>query len=73
LALIRSRYLTGLQGISTTDGGPQNAMLFCVLYLCRNAFQHLNMGYAAALARVLFFIIMGLTAFIFRRIGRLVY
>jgi ABC-type sugar transport system permease subunit len=31
------------------------------------------MGYAAALAWVLFFIIMGLTAFIFRGIGRLVY
>jgi len=30
------------------------------------------MGYAAALARVLFFVIMGLTAFIFWGIGRLV-
>jgi multiple sugar transport system permease protein len=60
-------------GYLITDGGPQNATLFYVLYLYRNAFQYLSMGYAAALAWVLFFIIMGLTAFIFRGIGRLVY
>jgi multiple sugar transport system permease protein len=56
-----------------TNGGPQNATLFYVLYLWRNAFQYLKMGYAAALAWVLFFIIMGLTAFIFRGIGSRVY
>jgi multiple sugar transport system permease protein len=58
-------------GYLITDGGPQNATLFYVLYLWRNAFQFFDMGYAAALAWVLFFI-MGLTAFIFRGIGRLV-
>jgi multiple sugar transport system permease protein len=56
-----------------TSGGPQNATLFYVLYLWRNAFQYLKMGYAAALAWVLFFIIMGLTALIFRGIGSRVY
>lgn len=60
-------------GYLITNGGPQNATLFYVLYLYRNAFQYLRMGYAAALAWVLFFIIMGLTAFVFRGIGRLVY
>lgn len=60
-------------GYLITNGGPQNATLFYVLYLWRNAFQYFHMGYAAALAWVLFFIIMGLTAFIFRGIGRLVY
>jgi len=60
-------------GYLITDGGPQNATLFYVLYLWRNAFQFFDMGYAAALAWVLFFIIMGLTAFIFRGIGGLVY
>jgi multiple sugar transport system permease protein len=60
-------------GYLITDGGPQNATLFYVLYLWRNAFQYFHMGYAAALAWVLFFIIMGLTAFIFRGIGGLVY
>ncbi|MBN1815510.1 MAG: sugar ABC transporter permease [Anaerolineae bacterium] len=60
-------------GYLITNGGPQNATLFYVLYLWRNAFMYLKMGYAAALAWVLFFIIMGLTAFVFRGIGRLVY
>jgi multiple sugar transport system permease protein len=53
-------------GYLITDGGPQNATLFYVLYLYRNGFQFLNMGYAAALAWVLFFIIMTLTLIVFR-------
>lgn len=60
-------------GYLITNGGPQNATLFYVLYLYRNAFQYLKMGYAAALAWVLAFIIMGLTAFVFRGIGSRVY
>jgi multiple sugar transport system permease protein len=60
-------------GYLITDGGPQNATLFYVLYLWRNAFEYLEMGYAAALAWVLFFVIMGLTVFIFRGIGSRVY
>lgn len=60
-------------GYLITNGGPQNATLFYVLYLYRNAFQYLEMGYAATLAWVLFFIIIGLTAFIFRGIGSRVY
>jgi multiple sugar transport system permease protein len=56
-----------------TNGGPQNATLFYVLFLWRNAFQYLEMGYAAALAWVLFFIIMGLTVLVFRGIGSRVY
>ncbi|MBX2999609.1 MAG: sugar ABC transporter permease [Caldilineaceae bacterium] len=53
-------------GFLLTDGGPQNATLFYVLYLYRNGFQYLNMGYAAALAWVLFFIIMLLTLVVFK-------
>lgn len=60
-------------GYLITSGGPQNATLFYVLYLYRNAFQYLRMGYAAALAWVLAFIIMGLTVFVFRGLGRRVY
>lgn len=60
-------------GYLITDGGPQNATLFYVLYLWRNAFEYLEMGYAAALAWVLFLIIMGLTAVVFRGIGSRVY
>jgi multiple sugar transport system permease protein len=60
-------------GFLITDGGPQNATLFYVLYLYRNAFEYLEMGYAAALAWVLFFIIMGLTLLIFKYVGGLVH
>jgi multiple sugar transport system permease protein len=60
-------------GYLVTNGGPQNATLFYVLYLWRNAFLYLNMGYAAALAWVLFAIIIGLTALVFRGIGSWVY
>jgi multiple sugar transport system permease protein len=60
-------------GRLVTNGGPQNATLFYVLHLYRTAFQSLKMGYAAALAWVLFLIIMLLTLFIFKYVGSRVY
>jgi len=60
-------------GYLITNGGPQNATLFYVLYLYRNGFQYFQMGYAAALAWVLTFIIMGLTVFVFKGLGGRVY
>jgi multiple sugar transport system permease protein len=49
-----------------TQGGPNNGSLFLVLYLYRNAFQYFKMGYASALAWVLFAIILLLTLLTFR-------
>jgi multiple sugar transport system permease protein len=60
-------------GYLLTNGGPENSTLFFVLYLYRNAFQFLNMGYAAALGWLLFFIILALTLIVFRYIGKNVY
>lgn len=60
-------------GFLITDGGPQNATLFYVLYLWRNGFEYLDMGYAATLAWVLFLIILALTLFIFKYVGGMVY
>lgn len=60
-------------GYLITDGGPQNSTLFYVLYLYRVGFQFLDMGYAAALSWVLFFIILILTAILFRTAGRRVF
>ena len=60
-------------GFLITDGGPQNSTLFYVLYLYRNGFEYLKMGYAAAMAWVLFFIILFFTGIIFRTLGRQVY
>ncbi|HEY3109558.1 MAG TPA: sugar ABC transporter permease [Chloroflexota bacterium] len=45
-----------------TNGGPANATLFYSLYLYTVAFRNLRMGYAAALAWVLFLIILAITA-----------
>lgn len=56
-----------------TSGGPQNATLVYVLYLYRTGFENLKMGYAAALAWLLFAIIMLLTLFVFKYIGSRVY
>jgi multiple sugar transport system permease protein len=44
-----------------TDGGPNNSTLFYLLYLYRQAFDFLNMGYAAAMAWLLLLIIMVFT------------
>lgn len=60
-------------GYLMTNGGPQNATLFYVLYLYRNAFEFLDMGYAAVLAGGLFLIILGLTGLIFKFVGSKVY
>jgi multiple sugar transport system permease protein len=49
------------QGFVMTAGGPNNATLFYVLYLYQNAFQYLRMGYASALAWILFIIILAVT------------
>jgi len=56
-----------------TNGGPNNASLFILLYLYQNAFQYLNMGYASVLAWVVFVIVLFLTFIQFRLSGRWVY
>lgn len=49
-----------------TGGGPANSTLTYVLYLYRNAFELFKMGYASALAWILFFIILAMTALILK-------
>lgn len=56
-----------------TNGGPQNATLFVVLYLYRNGFQYFKMGYASAVAWMLFVIIVFFTIVQFRLANRWVY
>jgi multiple sugar transport system permease protein len=53
-----------------TQGGPANSTLFYVLYLYRKAWESLSMGYASALAWVLFLIILLFTLIQFR-VGRI--
>ena len=49
-----------------TDGGPLDATLFLVLYIYKQAFQFFNMGYAAAIAWILFIVIMIFTLLLVR-------
>jgi len=56
-----------------TQGGPNNATLFSVLYLYRVAFQQFRMGFAAAIAWLLFFFILAVTAILFKLGGVWVY
>ena len=49
-----------------TRGGPNNATLLLSLYLYRNAFEYLKMGYASAIAWVMFLIVMVMTLIVFR-------
>ena len=56
-----------------TNGGPLDSTLFYVVYLYRKAFEHLAMGYASALAWILFLIVLACTLIIFRTSGRWVF
>lgn len=56
-----------------TNGGPENATLFFVLYIYDTAFVNFQMGYAAVLSWFLFLVILGFTAVQFRLAGRWVY
>lgn len=49
-----------------TQGGPLNSTLSIVQYMYREGFRWWNMGYSAAIAFVLFFIIFGGTLLQFR-------
>lgn len=49
-----------------TQGGPEDSTLFYALYLFQRAWKYLDMGYASAMAWVLFLIVMTLTAFLFQ-------
>jgi multiple sugar transport system permease protein len=64
---------TFVPGYLMTRGGPQNSTLFYGLYIFWSAFRDFKMGYAAALSWVLFAIVLLLSLFVFRYLGRLVY
>jgi multiple sugar transport system permease protein len=49
-----------------TNGGPADSTLVYSLYLYRNAFQFFRMGYASAMAWVLFLLILVVTAMVLR-------
>jgi multiple sugar transport system permease protein len=56
-----------------TVGGPDQSMLFYAVNLYHEAFTNLNMGYASALAWILFVIVVLITIVIFKTSLRWVY
>ena len=64
---------TFVQPYIMTDGGPNNNSLLFVLYLYQKAFQQSQMGYASALAWILFVIIAVLSFFVLRSSSSWVY
>jgi len=59
--------------ISRGTGEPRNSLLFYVLYLYLKAFHDFEMGYASALAWILFVIILALTLIVIRSSALWVY
>ena len=49
------------QAVVMTGGGPLDSTLFYVYYLFNNAFAYFRMGYASAMAWILFVVILALT------------
>jgi multiple sugar transport system permease protein len=66
-------YILGNQGEYAAVGGPLDSLLFYVLYIYVNGFYYFKMGYASALAWVLFLIVLAFTIIQFGVAGRWVY
>ncbi|GAB3821896.1 sugar ABC transporter permease [Kribbella italica] len=62
-----------VQAAVMTEGGPNDSTLFYIYYLYRTAFTNNEMGYASALAWILFLVIMAVTVVLFRNSSRWVY
>ncbi len=55
------------------NGGPENSALFVVMYLFKRGFEYFQMGYASAIAWLLFLVIVAITVVQFRLSKRWVY
>ena len=64
---------TFTQAYVVTQGGPGDSSLFYLLYLYRNAFSYFRMGYASAMAWILFAFTLVVTALVFRAARRWVF
>jgi multiple sugar transport system permease protein len=60
------QYFTQVFIMGDGGGGPDDSMLFYALYLFNNAFIYFKMGYASAMAWIMFVLILICTALTFR-------
>ncbi len=61
------------QAFVMTQGGPEDSTLFYALYLFDRAWRYLDMGYASAMAWILFLIVVAITGALFRSQARWVH
>lgn len=59
--------------VITPTGGPEDSTYFYSLYLYNRAWKYLDMGYASAMAWLLFLVIMTMTGLVFRSQSRWVH
>lgn len=67
------QYFTTAFVVSGGQGGPAGSTTFYSLLLFRNAFSYFKMGYASAMAWLLFVVVMLVTLVLFRTSSRWVY
>lgn len=60
------QYFTEVYVATSGEGGPARSTLVYNLYLYQNAFRFFDMGYASALAWVLFILVLGVTLLVFK-------
>lgn len=56
-----------------TGGGPNNATLLYMIHIYNHAFSYFRMGYASAMAVLLFVVVFSLTLFVYRTSDRWVF
>lgn len=61
------------QAYVMTQGGPEGSTTFYALYIFQRAWKYFDMGYACAMAWILFVVIMIVTGLVFRTSGKWVH
>lgn len=67
------QFFTPAYIMTAGTGGPEDSTMFYSLYLFKNAFEWMKMGYASALAWILFAIVLFVTLAQFKASGKWVY
>jgi ABC-type sugar transport system permease subunit len=73
MGIIGSLQFFAVPYVISPTGAPDRSLYFLTMYLYDNAFTYLRMGYASAMAWILFIIIFGLTLLALRMSKRFVY
>jgi len=74
LSLVLSiQYFTQAQVIEAPPGSPGNSTMFFVIYYYQQAFEDLHLGYASAMAFMLFILVLIITVLLLKSSSRWVY